>query len=153
MYGTIDTLWLIEAIVSILMKVLRWSRTIFHLFLRVCCIVDDTVHFIWMRGCINNHPHSVCRIDRYQYIKKHASLDNRLVFNTLCPPVNKLFLSVTKFSLYISPYTSFLKLLPMTYVLPFLRVLLCRLRMPHEFVREKHLIFSCFDSCSIDVFI
>ena len=30
-----------------------------------------------------------------------------LFANTLCPPVNKLFLSVTKFSLYISPYISF----------------------------------------------
>ena len=70
MYGTIDTLWLIEAIVSILMKVLRWSRTISHLFLRICCIVDDIVHFIWMRGCINNYPHPVCGIDRYQFKKK-----------------------------------------------------------------------------------
>ena len=50
MYGTIDTLWLIEAIVSILMKVLRWWRTISHFFLRICCIVDVIVHFIWMRG-------------------------------------------------------------------------------------------------------
>ena len=64
--------------------------------------------------------------------KKNTSLHDRLVFNTLYPPVNKLFLSVTKFSLYISPYISFLKLVPMTYVLPFLRVLLRRLRMPHE---------------------
>ena len=78
---------------------------------------------------------------------------NRLVFNTFYPPVNKLFLSVTKFSLYISPYISFSKLVPMTFVLPSLRVLLCRLRMPYEFVRKKHLIFNCFDSCSIDVFI
>ena len=70
MYGTIDTLWLIEAIVSILMKVLRWSRTISHLFLRICCIVDGTVHFIWMRGCINNYLHPVCGIYRYQFKKK-----------------------------------------------------------------------------------
>ena len=70
MYGTIDTLWLIEAIVSILTKVLRWSRTISHLFLRICRIVDDIVHFIWMRGCINNYPHPVCGIDRYQFNKK-----------------------------------------------------------------------------------
>ena len=73
MYGTIDTLWLIEAIVSILMKVLRWSRTISHLFLRICCIMDDIVHFIWMRGCINNYPHPFCGIDRYQFKKKHIS--------------------------------------------------------------------------------
>ena len=95
--------WLIEAIVSILMEVLRWSRTISHLFLRICCIVDDIVHFIWMRGYINNYPHPVCGIDRYQF-KKNTSLYDRLVFNTLYPPLNKFFLSVTKFSLYISPY-------------------------------------------------
>ena len=53
MYETIDTLWLIEAIVSILMKVLRWSRTISHLFLRIYCIVDDIVHFIWMHLIFN----------------------------------------------------------------------------------------------------
>ena len=122
--------------------------------LRICCIVDDILHFIWMRGCINNYPHPVCGIDRYQFKeKKNTSLNDRLVVNTLYPPVNKLFLSVTKFSLYISPCISFSKLVPMTYVLPFLRVLLCRLRMPHEFVRKKHLIFNCFDSCSIDVLI
>ena len=73
MYGTIDTLWLIETIVSILMKVLRWSRTISHLFLRIFCIMDDLVHLIWMRGCINNYPHPVCRIDRYRLKKKHVS--------------------------------------------------------------------------------
>ena len=74
MYGTIDTLWFIEAIVSIFMKVLRWSRTISHLFLRICYIVDDIVHFIWMRGCINNYPHPVCGIVRYQLKeKKHIS--------------------------------------------------------------------------------
>ena len=79
-------------------------------------------------------------------LKKNTSLHDRFVYNTLYPPVNKLFLSVTKFGLYIFPYISFSKLLPMTYVLPFLRVLLRRLRMPHEFVRKKHLIFNCFDS-------
>ena len=46
-----------------------------------------------------------------------------------------------------APYISFSKLLPMTYVLPFLRVLLRRLRMPHEFVRKNYLIFNSFDSC------
>ena len=45
-----------------------------------------------------------------------------LFANTLRPPVNKLFLSVTKFSLYISPYISFSGLVPMTYLLPVLRV-------------------------------
>ena len=44
--------------------------TITHLFLRICCIVDDIVHIIWMRGCINNYPHPVCRIDHYQFKKK-----------------------------------------------------------------------------------
>ena len=73
MHKTIDTLWLIEAIVSILMKVLRWSHTISHLFLRICCIVDDIVHFIWMRGRINNYPHPVCGIDHYQFKKKKVS--------------------------------------------------------------------------------
>ena len=73
MYGTIDILWLIEAIFSILMKILRWSRKVSHLFLRIRCIVDDIVHFILMRGCINNYPHPVCGIDRYQ-IKKNSSL-------------------------------------------------------------------------------
>ena len=142
MYGTIVTLWRIETIVSILMKVLRWSRTISHLFLRICCIMDDWVHFIWMRVCINNYPHPVYGFDRYWLKKKNMSLHDRLVFNTLYPPVNKLFLSVTKFSLYISPYISLSKLVPMTYVLPFLRVLLRRLRIPYEFVRKKHLIFN-----------
>ena len=126
------------------MKVSRWSRTISHLFLRICCIVDDIVHFIWMRGCINNYPHPVCGIDRYQFKEKNTSLHYRLVFNILHPPVNKLSLSVTKFSLYISPYISFSKLVSMTYVLPFLRVLLRRFRMPHEFVRKKHLILQLF---------
>ena len=154
MYETIDTLWLTEAIVSKLMKVLRWSRTISHLFLRVCCTVDDIVHFMWMRECINNYSHPVCGIDRYQVNKKrNTSLHDRLAFNTHYPPVNKLFLSVTKFSLYISLYISFTKLVPMSYVLPFLRILLRRLWIPHEFVRKKHLIFNWFDSCSIDVLI
>ena len=44
-----------------------------------------------------------------------------LFINTLCPPVNKLFLSVTKFSLYIPPYISFSRLVPMAYVLLLLR--------------------------------
>ena len=70
MYGTVDTLWHIEAIVSIFIKVLHWSRIISHLFLRIWCIVDDIVHFIWMRGCINNYPHPVSGIDRYQFKKK-----------------------------------------------------------------------------------
>ena len=70
MFGTIDNLWLIEAIVSIIMKVLSWSRTVSHLFLRICCIVDDIVHFIWMRRCVNNYPRPVCGIDRYQFKKK-----------------------------------------------------------------------------------
>ena len=70
MYGIIDTLWLIEVIVSILMKFLRWSRTISHLFLRICCMVDEILYFIWMRGCINNYPYPVCGIGRYQFKKK-----------------------------------------------------------------------------------
>ena len=61
------------AIAFILMKVLRWLRTKSHSFLRICCIVDDIVHFIWMRGCINNYPHPVCGIDRYQFKKKNIS--------------------------------------------------------------------------------
>ena len=85
--------------------------------------------------------------------EKNTSLHDRLIFNTLHPPVNKLFLPVTKCSLYISQYISFSKLVPMTYVLPFLRLLLRRLRMPHKFVRKKYPIFNCFDSCSIDVLI
>ena len=44
-----------------------------------------------------------------------------LFANTLCPPVNQLFLSVTKFSMYFYPYISFSGLVPMTYVLPLLR--------------------------------
>ena len=55
-----------------------------------------------------------------------------LFSNTLCPPVNKLFLSVTKFSLYISSYISFSRLVPMTYVLLLLREPLRRLWMSHE---------------------
>ena len=106
-----------------------------------------------MQGCINNYPHPVCGIDSYQFNEKNTSLHDRLVFNTLYPPVNKHFLSVAKFSVYISPYISFSKLVPMTHVLPFLRVLLRRLRMPHEYVRRKNLIFNCFDLCSIDVLI
>ena len=74
MYGIIDTLWIIEAIVSILMKVLHWSRTISHLFLGICCIVDDIVHYIWMQGWINNYPHPVCGIDRYQFKKKEKHI-------------------------------------------------------------------------------
>ena len=73
MYGTMDTLWLVEAIVSILIKVLHWSRTTSHLFSGICYIVDDIVHFIWIRGCINNYPHPVCGINRYQLKKKHIS--------------------------------------------------------------------------------
>ena len=84
--------------------------------------------------------------------KKHISTWSPYFQYTLST-FNKLFLLVTKFSLYISAYISFSKLVPMTYVLSFLRVLLRRLRMPHEFVRKKHLIFNCFDSCSIDVLI
>ena len=45
-----------------------------------------------------------------------------LFANILCPPVNKLFLLVPKFSIYFSLYISFSGLVPMTYVLLLLRV-------------------------------
>ena len=45
-----------------------------------------------------------------------------LFANTLCPPVDQLFLSVTKISISFSPYIFFSGLVPMTYVLPLLRV-------------------------------
>ena len=101
------------------------------------------LYTIWMRGCINIYCILSVKLIVIN-IKKNTSLHDRLVFNTLYPPVNKLFLSVTKFSLYISPYISFSKLVPMTYVLPFLRVLLRRLRKPHQFVRKKTPDFQLF---------
>ena len=67
--------------------------------------------------------------------------------NTLWPPVNKLFLSVTKFSLYIYPYISFSRLVPMTYVLPLLR------HCAGFECRTRHQIFNCFDSCLLGVLI
>ena len=108
---------------------------------------------LYMNGRVYQQLSPPCLWNWSLSIWKKTSLHDRLVFNTLYPPVTKVFLSVTKFSLYISPYKSFSMLVPMTYVLPFLRVLLRRLRMPHETVRKKHLIFNCFDSCSIDVLI
>ena len=122
------------------------ERTISYLFLHICCIVDGIVNFIWMRRCINNYPHPVCGIDRYQFKKKHISTWSPCFQYTLSACQQAFSFSNTKFSLYISPYISFSKLVPMTYVLPFLRVLLRRLRMLHEFVRKQDLI--CF--CSID---
>ena len=105
MYGAIDTLWLIEAIVSILMKVLRWSRTISYLFLRICCIVDDIVHFIWMRGCINNYPHPVCGIHRYQFKKKHISKWSPCFQCTLSHPSTSFFFQ-SQNSYYKFPHIS-----------------------------------------------
>ena len=51
-------------------NVLRWLHTISHLFLHICCIVDGIVHFVWIRGWVNNYPHSVCGIYYYQFKKK-----------------------------------------------------------------------------------
>ena len=105
------------------------SKTFYDLTPLLLMFHEILKYFKWKFQCFNETLH---RLQPY----------DRLVCNTLYPPVNKLFLSVTKFSLYISPYISFSKLVPMTYVLPFLKVLLRRLRMPHEFVCKKHLIFN-----------
>ena len=106
MYGTIDTLCLIAVIVSIIMKVLRWSRTISHLFLRICYIVDDIVNFIWMRGCINNYPHTVCGFDRYQLKKKNAHLYMIALFSIHFIHLSTSFFFQSQNSDYIFPYIS-----------------------------------------------
>ena len=66
---------------------LHWLNVISHLFLHICFIVDGIVHFIWMRGCVNNYPHSVYGIYRYQFKKEknHLYMISSLA-NTLCPP-------------------------------------------------------------------
>ena len=112
MYRTVDTLWLIEAIVSILMKVLRWSYVysslhifLSHLFLRMCCIVDDIVHFIWMRVCINNYPHPVCGIDCYQFKKKtHLYMITLLSIHFIHLSTSFFFQSQN--SVYVFPHIS-----------------------------------------------
>ena len=105
MYGTIDTLWLIEAIVSILMKVLHWLLTISHLFSRISCIVDDIVHFIWMRGCINNYPHPICGIDRYK-LKKKTHLYMIALFSIHFIHLLTGFFFQSQNSVYIFPHIS-----------------------------------------------
>ena len=105
MYGTIDTLWLMEAIVSILMKVLRWSRTIAHLFLRICYIVYDIVHFKWMRGCINNYPHPICGIYRYEF-KKKENLYMIALFSIHFIHLSTSFFFQSQNSVYIFPHIS-----------------------------------------------
>ena len=106
MYETIDTLWLTEAIVSKFMKVLRWSRTISHLFLRVCCTVDDIVHFMWMRECINNYPHPVCGIDRYQVKKKETHLYIIALLSIHFIHLSTSFFFQSQNSVYIFPHIS-----------------------------------------------
>ena len=91
---------------SILMKVLRWSRTIFHLFLRICCIVDDIVDFIWMRGCIKNYLHPVCAIDRYQLKQKKKHLYMIALFSIhFIRPSTSFFFQLQN-SVYIFPHIS-----------------------------------------------
>ena len=63
-----------------------------------------------------------------------------LFVDTLFPPVNKLFLSVTKFSIYFSPYISFSRLVSRPASCPSL-----------EYHCTRHLIFNCLDSCSVGV--
>ena len=134
-----------------LWKVLHWLHTLCHLFLHVCCIVDGIVHFIWMRGWVNNYPHSVYGIYCYQFKKEKHHFSTSSCFPIHFIHLNNLFLPVTKFSLYISPYISFSRLVPITYVLLLLRLPLRRLWMPHEFLRRRHLIFNRFDSCLFGV--
>ena len=104
-YGTYDTPCLIEAIVSILIKVLRWLGIISHLFLRIRCIVDAIVHFIWMRGCINNYSHPVCGIDRYQF-KKKTHLYMIALFSIHFIHLSTSFFFQSQNSVYIFPYIS-----------------------------------------------
>ena len=81
-------------------------------------------HFIWMRGWVNNFRTLRLWNLSLSILKRKTSF-LYIIFlfaNTLFPPVNKLFLSVTKFSIYFSPYISISGLVPMTYVLPLLRV-------------------------------
>ena len=62
-----------------------------------------------------------------------------LIANTLFPPVNKLFLSVTKFSIYFSPY-----IFPSRGLCPW------PTSCPSwEYHCARHLIFNCFDCFSI----
>ena len=131
-----------------LWKVLHWLHTLCHLFLHVCCIVDGIVHFIWMRGWVNNYPHSVYGIYCYEFKKeKHNFSTSSPCFPIHFIHLNKLFLPVRKFSLYTSPYISFSRLVPIIYTY-------CSFSEYHYAgfkCRTRHLIFNCFDSCSLGV--
>ena len=113
----------------------------------ICCIVDGIVHFIWMRGWVNNYPHSVCAIYCYQFkMKNIISLYDLLVFQyTLSTSTSFFFQSQN--SVYIFPHI-------------FTSRNLCRYPMSYcswEYhyagfeCRTRHLIFNCFDSCSLGV--
>ena len=145
-------------------NVLHWLHTISRLFLHICCIVDGIVHFIWMRGWVNNYPHSVSGIHRYQFKKEEHH------FSTWSPSfpihfvhLNKLFLPVTKFILYISPYIYFSRFVPVTYVLLLLKVPLCRLWMLHEapdfqsfrfmLIRWTHCVHMFMLTCTLLAFV
>ena len=41
-----------------------------YFYIGICCIVDGIVHFIWMRGRVDNYPRSVYETYRYQFLKE-----------------------------------------------------------------------------------
>ena len=119
-------------------NILHWLHTISYLFLRICCIVDGIVHFIWIRGWVNNYPYSVCGIYHYQFKKeKHH-------FSTCSPclPIHFVHLSTSFFvrsqnSVYIFPH-----IFPSRGLCPW------PTSCPSwEYYCTRHLIFNCFDSC------
>ena len=112
---------------SISFDVIRWK------------LVDD---FIWM--WVNNLSSALCLWKLSLSILKRETLFLYMISlfaKTLSSTVNKLFLLVRKFSLYISPY-----------IYSHLGACAHDLRFaPPKSSFRRHLIFNCFDSCSIDV--
>ena len=101
--------------------------------------MDGIVYFIWMRGWINNYPHCVCGIYRYQFLKEKHHFSRW----SPCLPIHFIHLSTSFFfqsrnSIYIFPH-----IFPSRGLCPW------PTSCPSwEYHCTRHLIFNCFDSCS-----
>ena len=124
-------------------NVLRWLHTISHLFLHICCLVDGIVHFIWIQGWVNNYPHSVCGIYYYN-LKKNISLHVLIVCQYTLSTCQQASSFRHKIQFIYLPIYFLLRAWPTS--CPWLTSCLF-----WEYHCTRHLIFNCFDSCSLGV--
>ena len=104
-------------------NVLHWLHKISRLFLHICYIVGGIVYTLYECEGESIIIRTLWNLSLSISKRKTFFLYTIFLFaNTLFPPVKKLFLSVTKFSIYFFPYISFSGLVPIMYVLRLLRV-------------------------------